>query len=106
MGESLGFDDVCPRLAPFYAFIIMPELTKLQGNSPSFREEVVLFGVVLLHSHQAQSEEVFAGQDVNAWKMVDLLVKIHTKKSVWLYFSVGPPDVPISRTFYFLYNPS
>ena len=38
--------------------------------------------------------------------MVDFLMEIHAKECIWLYFSIGPPNIPITRPFILLDNPS
>jgi hypothetical protein len=62
--------------------------------------------VILLHGHQTKSEQIFASQDVDPWKMVDFLMQIHAKKSVRFYLSISPPYIPIARSLIFLDDPS
>ena len=75
--QCFGFDDVCASLSPIDGLVVVPELAELQGDGPGVGEEVILFGVVLLHGHKVKSQEVLVGQDVDAWEVVDALVQVH-----------------------------
>lgn len=61
--------------------------------------------MVLFHSHETQSEEVFPGEDVNPRVMVYFLMKVHAIERLWFYLSIGPPDIPISCSFFPLNHP-
>lgn len=61
---------------------------------------------MVAHTHEAESEQVFACEYVDAWEVINLLVQVHAKESIGLDFAVSPPDVPITRPLIFLYDPS
>ena len=61
---------------------------------------------MFFHAHEAKAKEILSGQNVYAGEVIDLLMQIHPKKSIWLYFSISPPDVPVPYPLILLNNPA
>ena len=103
--QSLRFDDVGASLTLLHTFVVVPKLAELQRNRPCFGKEVILLRKVLAHGHESQTKQIFPCEDEYTWKMVNFLMQIHAEECIWLYFSISPPNVPVSRAFILLNNP-
>lgn len=106
MREGFRFDDVGACFAFFDALVVVSKLAELQGDGPSFREEVILLREVFAHAHKSQPKQVLPGQDVDTWEVVDLLMEIHAEQGIGLYLSISPPHVPIPTSLTLLDYPA
>jgi len=84
---------------------ILPELRKLHWHYPSIWKKIILVRKLSFHGHQMKPQQIFSCQNVNSREMIDLLIKVHFKKGIWLNLPICPPYVPITYSFLILYNP-
>lgn len=98
--------DVRPGLSFFDALVVLAKLAELQGDGPGFRKKVVLVWVILFHSHESKSEEIFPRKNINAGVVIYFLMKVHAIEGLRFYLSISPPDIPISCSFLPLNEPT
>lgn len=77
----------------------------MKREHPGQREEVVLFWEVISKVHQSHPKQVFSGDDVDAWVVVDLLEEMHFDEHIGIDGEVSPIDIPIACIVTILYFP-
>lgn len=92
--QALRLYDVGSGLALGLAFEVSSKILVVAGEVPGEGEVVILLWCFLAHFHEVFGEEVFAGEGVHAWEVVDLLVVLHLHQHFRRHCPVSPPDVP------------
>ena len=91
------FDNIGSTFSFLLGFIILSKLDILLREHPSEGKEVILIGEFVPEIHETDSQEVFSGDGVDSWEMVNFLEEVHSDEDVGVDRVVGPEDIPVSR---------
>ena len=72
------------------------EFFKLVRQQPSFREELEVIRKLFKHAVEISGEVVLPGDLVHAWKVIDLLMRLHVFPVLQSWGHICPLDVPVN----------
>jgi hypothetical protein len=97
---SFRFDDK----GLFLVGELFAEFAKLGGEQPCSGEEVVMLRCPAVHVHEAETQQILPGKNMNTRKMAHFLVELKFDEEVRLNVVIGPENVPRSFGLEFANN--